>query len=274
MKSTAPFTSSTTQVPTSAGSRSTPTRSPPIASAARSRSHTPPAAARSARAARRARRSSAIRRGAATRRDRADDLSARDDDAQVVAARRDELLRDRAGRIEPRPVRSVARAPVRSRPRRRSGSRLRPSEPKRGLRTIGGSSSGSGSHGATCTVRGCGTPAAIQRGRGRELVVRRDERAASVEHGHARRFEPLERPEAGLDAVERRQDVEPSERDVAVAELARVAWAGVRTAPSRVFVGVTRWAMTAKVLICGNRAGRDPRKEGPSARPCPDCCSP
>ena len=60
-----------------------------------------------------------------------------------------------------------------------------------------------------------------QRGRGRELVVRGDEGAPPVQHGHAERVEPVERPQARLDAVERRQDVEAAERDVAAAEARR-----------------------------------------------------
>ena len=55
-----------------------------------------------------------------------------------------------------------------------------------------------------------------QRVGGRELVVCGDERAVPVEHGHAERVEPVERREAWFDSVERRQDVEASERNVAV----------------------------------------------------------
>jgi hypothetical protein len=38
-----------------------------------------------------------------------------------------------------------------------------------------------------------------------------------------------------------------------------------------VFVGVTRWATTAKVLICGNVQGAPQETEGSAARPLPDC---
>ena len=58
-------------------------------------------------------------------------------------------------------------------------------------------------------ARGC------ERARRRELVVGGDERAAFVQHRDAERCEPVERPEAGLDAVERPEDVEATERDVA-----------------------------------------------------------
>ena len=50
-----------------------------------------------------------------------------------------------------------------------------------------------------------------------------------------------------------------------------IAWAGETTAPRRVFVGVTRCATTAKVLICGNVRGTLRETEGPAARPLPDC---
>ena len=157
VKSAAPFTSSTIQPPSAVGSRSTPTRSPPSASAAARASARPRAAARPARAARRARRSSATRPAAAMARDGADDAAAGDEQAQVVAARRHELLHDAARRVEPR----RGRVPVLDRVARvrracRSGRRRGPSVPKRGLSTTGGSSSGTGSHGATCTVGGCG----------------------------------------------------------------------------------------------------------------------
>ena len=57
-----------------------------------------------------------------------------------------------------------------------------------------------------------------QRDGRRELVVRGGQGRAPVEHGHAERGEPVERPEPGLDAVERLQHVEPAERDVSLPE--------------------------------------------------------
>ena len=54
--------------------------------------------------------------------------------------------------------------------------------------------------------------------RGRELVVGRGQGCAAVQHLHAARIEPVEGPEPGLDPVERRQDVETSERNVPTAK--------------------------------------------------------
>src|SRR5581483_28014 len=50
------------------------------------------------------------------------------------------------------------------------------------------------------------------------------------------------------------------------------ACAGVSTAPSRVFVGVTRCAITANVPMCGNGRGGRPATEERSARPLPNRC--
>ena len=105
---------------------------------------------------------------------------------------------------------------------------------------------------------------------GGQLVVRGDERAAGVENGDTRSGEALERPESGLDAVQRRQDVEAFSA-MSPGRRRAIAWAGETTAPRRVFVGVTRWATTAKVLICGNVRGMSRETEGPAARPLPDC---
>ena len=172
MKSTAPFTSSTTQVPTSAGRRSTPTRSPPTARSGRERDGAR-FGRRHDRLASRAERDvrpPLARRGDALH--RSDHAPARDDETQVVAARGDELLRDRTGRVVPRPTPAARRARGRSTSSSSQRTTSRPHDPKRGLKTIGASSSGNGSHGATCTVRGCGTPAANIAARGGELVVR------------------------------------------------------------------------------------------------------
>src|SRR4051794_41985254 len=57
-----------------------------------------------------------------------------------------------------------------------------------------------------------------QRGGSRELVVCGDERPPAVEDRDTRCSEALERPQARLDPVERREDVETAERDVAGTE--------------------------------------------------------
>ena len=61
---------------------------------------------------------------------------------------------------------------------------------------------------------------AVERSRRCELVVCLDEGRPAVQHGDAERLELFERPEAGLDAVERAQHVEPAERDIASAQAA------------------------------------------------------
>ena len=107
LNSTAPFSSITAQPSPTIGSRSTPTRSAPTAAAAAERELD-----------RRARRIRVL--ALRSERDvrpplalgglpahRADDLSGRDDDAQVVAERRNELLHEHAVRAEPRPLRDL-----------------------------------------------------------------------------------------------------------------------------------------------------------------------
>ena len=266
LKSTAPFTSSTTQVPRSAGSRSTPTRSPPTAAAAAiAIAHA--SARRGDRLAPRAERDvrpPLARCGDAAH--SADDAAARDDDA----AGRSRAVRRASARSRRSPRTTVRlagrRVSARSTRRRRSGHVLAP-EPKRGLRTIGGSSSGSGSHGATCTVRGCGTPAANSAAAVASLScaatsVRRPFRTVTPE-----RREPVERPQPGLDAVERREHVEAAERDVAGAEPRQ----GLRGRRARSRAGCSsEWPMgdDGEGAHCGNvEAGRAP--EGPAARPLP-----
>ena len=62
-------------------------------------------------------------------------------------------------------------------------------------------------------------PGAKQEPGGQKLVVGGEQRARPVERADAAGRERAERPEPVLDAVERRQDVEPPERGVAVLEL-------------------------------------------------------
>ena len=127
LKSTAPFTSSTTQRaerrPAAGRRRRGRRRSP---RRPRPRSRTPPPAGSTG--SRRAPSATFVRHspGAATRLTAPTTRPRGDDDAQVVAARRDELLRDAAGRGEPRARRAARRGSRRSRRRRRSGSRPRP----------------------------------------------------------------------------------------------------------------------------------------------------
>ena len=188
MKSTAPFTSSTTHVPTSAGRRSTPTRSPSDrpgggygdrARLGRRRHRLAPRAERDVRPP---------FAGCGDAAHRADHAAARNDDAQVVAARRDELLRDGARRLVPgrASASSASARSIASWSSQRSTSW--PQEPKRGLRTIGGSSSGVGSQGATCTVRGCGHARGEERlRRSRACRVRRRACGARSGPSHPRR---------------------------------------------------------------------------------------
>ena len=62
-------------------------------------------------------------------------------------------------------------------------------------------------------------PGAKQEPGGQKLVVGGEQRTRPVERADAAGRERAERPEPVLDAVERRQDVEPPERRVAVLEL-------------------------------------------------------
>ena len=109
-----------------------------------------------------------------------------------------------------------------------------------------------------------------QRGGGRQLVVRGDERAAAVEDGDARRGEALERPETRLDPVERRQDVEASERDVAGAQARDRLGRRDDCAEARVRGrdAVGDYGEGAHLRECSGHARET---EGPAARPLPDC---
>ena len=140
-----------------------------------------------------------------------------DEQAQVVTARRHELLQDAARRVKPdTPPRVLDR--VGELPRRVAahdvaspapgprlqhdrGLKLRPREPRRDVHRSG--------------VRDAGGE---ERVRGRELVVRPRETRAVVQHDHTAPLKRLQRPPAGLDAVERGQHVEPAERHVAGAK--------------------------------------------------------
>ncbi len=62
-------------------------------------------------------------------------------------------------------------------------------------------------------------PGAKQEPGGQKLVVGGEQRAGPVERADAAGRERAERPEPVLDAVERREHVEPAERGVAVTEL-------------------------------------------------------
>ena len=115
----------------------------------------------------------------------------------------------------------------------------RPQEPKRGLKTSGGSSSGSGSHGATCSVRGCGTPAsnnacAVMSLSWAATSVRRplstDTPAAAR---RSRAQSPGSTPSSDSRTSRRPRATSPGPSRAS-------ACAGVRTPPSRVFVGVAR----------------------------------
>ena len=75
------------------------------------------------------------------------------------------------------------------------------------------SSSGSGNHGATGTVRGCGTPAASSAAAVSSLSCALTSAGRPFSTRDAKLAEPAEGPEPGLDAVECAQDVEPAERD-------------------------------------------------------------
>ena len=73
-------------------------------------------------------------------RDRADDASRRDDQPQVVAARRDELLQHAAGRVEPDAAARLVDVPASSSAAVSQRTTSRPQLPKRGFSTSGGSS--------------------------------------------------------------------------------------------------------------------------------------
>ena len=89
-----------------------------------------------------------------------------------------------------------------------------PQLPKRGLTTYGGASfrgNGRGQQMRRSRMRDAG---AREQDRGGELVVRGEQRCGGVEHDPAALLEPREHPEAGLDPVERRQNVDPAEHEV------------------------------------------------------------
>ena len=137
-----------------------------------------------------------------------------DDDPQVVPGRRHQLLEHAAGRVEPdaqarpgeRPgevggrvaaghVAAPASVPRLQHHRKRELRRLEPRGDVRRYR-----------------VR---QPRLREDGGRRELVVRSGERAPPVQDRHPALLQQVERPEAGLDPVERPQDVQPAECDVA-----------------------------------------------------------
>ena len=215
MKSTAPLTSATTQPPLPLGRRSTPTSAPPVALGGSDRDRAsfagridglapaaeddvgPPFA------------------GSGDAPDRTRDASTRDDDADVVAVRRNQLLGDGAGRAEPASGREVGEclaelglglaeddvaAPA-------AEARLEHDRsPQLGQLLPGRDVDRCGVRNARCAH--CE--------RGGELVVRGRERAGVVQDLDPRLGEAVERPEARLDPVERLPYVEPAEDDVAV----------------------------------------------------------
>ena len=143
-----------------------------------------------------------------------------------------------------------------------------PHEPNRGLKTSGATSSGSASHGATWTVRGCGTPAANS-----ALAVASLSCAAtsvrcplSTVTPSASSRSSAERPgsiPSSVGRMSRRPSATSPGRNLTS------ACAGVSTAPRRVLVGVIRWAMTAKVVMCRASSCQLRLKgEGQAARPC------
>jgi hypothetical protein len=70
-----------------------------------------------------------------------------------------------------------------------------------------------------------GQTVSTQKTRREQLVVRRKQRAGVVQDDDPTRFERAERPHAVVDAVERRENVEPTERGVARPELVeRLVW--------------------------------------------------
>jgi hypothetical protein len=66
-----------------------------------------------------------------------------------------------------------------------------------------------------------GDPGSAEEEGGRELVVRREQRERTVQKLHALTLQPRQAPEPGLDPVERGQDVEAGEREIAVANTGR-----------------------------------------------------
>ena len=154
-----------------------------------------------------------------------------------------ELLDERPVRLVPRlaPAGCASRAASDSSSSQRSTPS--PQLPNRGLTTTGGRSGEVGRSPVISRVRGCGKPGAAQQPGGEELVVRREQRRGTVQHRDAARLERSERPEAVVDAVERRQHVDPADRAVARAQrLERLGRASAATSRRR-----------------GNRPARGPR---------------
>ena len=213
VSSTAPFSSRTVQLAPS-GRRSTPTSDAPAGrrrserdrgrAPGRLRQRTPGPAERD------------VGAPLARRRDpehRADCTPFGDDDAEVVAARRHELLDESAVAREP------ARVPD---PRERSLERLvvvaalhlAPPAPEAGLHDDGELRHRHRAAVAHVPCSGMRDPLVSEEPGREQLVVRAEQRGRIVQHDDSARRERPERPQAVVHPVERREHVEPSQRDV------------------------------------------------------------
>jgi hypothetical protein len=145
----------------------------------------------------------------------ADDRAARNDDPEVVAERRDELLDDRTMRLEPAAIRVVGEAAIQGvevlaehdvlapAPKARLDHDRR-SERDGGVRFRHMDRAWVGHSGAFKTPRRC------------QFVVRGDEWFGSVQDTDARALEARELPETILDSVEPGRDVEAADRNISL----------------------------------------------------------
>ena len=145
-------------------------------------------------------------------RDRADGHAGGDDDPEIEAGGRHELLQQRAVPLEPEPV--LERAEVAAE-RDLVAAELDVAAPAAEARLdddrpLPVRHVAAGMEDPRARVW---QPRALEHLCGQQLVVRREQRAGAVEHDDAARGERAERPEAVLDAVEAVDDVEPAERD-------------------------------------------------------------
>src|SRR5262249_11092523 len=136
-----------------------------------------------------------------------------DDDAKIAPGRLDERLDERALATEPAPVLETFEPRTKLVIVAAEIDVAAPAAEAR-LHHVRRSKPGAG-HVADmrrARLRNSGSP---EQERRRELVVRRQQRERAVHHLHASPHKPRQLPQTGLDAVERRDDIEPRDRDVA-----------------------------------------------------------
>ena len=170
--------------------------------------------------------------GAATRLIAPITWSRGDDDPQVEPERRHELLHERAVRPVPRLVAAAGRAGRRATASSSHRSTPSPQLPNRGLTTTGGRSGDDGRSPVISRVRGCGNPARRSSRAVSSLSCAASRAGAPLRTVTPAGLERTEHPQPVVDAVERRQHVDPADRAVACA-------AG-RRAPRRASAGTSR----------------------------------